>query len=206
MNFEEIKKELVKQKDPLKYLEALLKKTTDKEIEKKIKIIIEKLKSFKTEEEPNVKPHHSNLEGLVRHAPRVAIEQDIIAQQIPRFETETISNDTLPAMALTVESKPSEDYGIRPGKKDYDISTERVKKSLQESNLVAEHGFTSSAETMHLVDQKMGEYNIDTQKSYIQGDQQKYQEFEHVQENVREKESGLTSLEKQVKKQKSDYK
>lgn len=205
MKLEEIKKELVKQKDPLKYLESVLEKIKDKDLQEKIKKIIEK---FKIEETPEKLPGHS-LEGLVRHAPRVPIEQEIIPRQ-PEIEPERItSTDSVPSMALTVESKPSEDYGMKPGKADYDITTERVKKNLQNSNLVAEHGFTSSAETMHLIDQKMGEYNIDRQQSYAQGDQPKYQkDFEHVQENVREREGGLTSLEKQVKKGKlaPDYK
>jgi len=200
MKIEEIKKELVKQKNPLKYLESILKKIKDKELKSKIKNIIEK---FKIEETPKKLPSHS-LEGLVRHAPRVPIEQEIIPRQIqPEIEQpeRITSTDSVPAMALTVESKSSEDYGIKPGKVDYDLTTSRVKNRLQESHLVTEHGFTSSAETMHLVDQKMGEYNVDEQKKYITEDQPKYQEFEHVQENK----VGFTSLEKEVKKQKTKF-
>jgi len=206
MKLEEIKKELVKQKNPLKYLESILKKIKDKDLQEKIKKIIEK---FKTEETPKKLPSHS-LEGLVRHAPRVPIEQDIPRQIQQEIEQpQRISTDSVPSMALTVESKPSEDYGIKPGKVDYDLTTSRVKNRLQESHLLTEHGFTSSAETQHLINKKMGEYNVDEQQKYAQDDQPKYQkDFEHTQENVREKEGGLTSLEKQVKKGKltPDYK
>ncbi len=183
MELKDIKKKLVKQKDPLKYLEKLLKKTKDKKLIEEIEKLIERLKSLQK----------NNLENIVKYAPRVEIEEE------PRIERASVTRATIPSIALQVDEKKQEDYGIKPGKADYDLTTEKVKHNLQESHLITEHGFTSGAETRQIVDQKMGEYS--TEKQFTE-EQPKYQRFEHIQENK----TGFTALEKEIKDKKNKFK
>lgn len=187
MKIEDIKKELLKQKDPIKYLQELIKKLDDKKLIQEIKELIKKLKAPKP-----------SLENIIRHAPRIPIfEQEEKASRIT-----TVTRATIPSIALQVPEKKSEDYGIKTGKADYDITTERVKKNLQESHLVSEQGFTSSTETMHLIDRKFGEYAIEENRRYISEEQPKYKKFEHVQKET----AGLTALEKEILSKKNKFK
>ena len=186
MKIEDIKKELIKQKDPIKYLEELLKKTTDKKLIEEIKNLLIQLKAPK-----------QNLENIIRHAPRTPIIEE---EKIPRIITTTRA--TVPSVVFQLDEKKSQDYGIKPGKADYDISSERVRKNLQDSHLVSEQGFTSSAETRQLIDRKFGEYAIEEHRHYISEEQPKYRKFEHVQKET----SGLTQLEKEILNKKNKFK
>lgn len=196
MKLEDIQKQLLKQKDPLAYLEKLLKKTKDKKLIDEIKKLIEKLKTLQKQELPKQK-----LENIIRYAPRIPIEEE----EPTRIQRTTITR-ALPSIALEVPEKQQEDYGINPKKADYDISTEKIRHNLQESHLISEHGFTSSTETRNLIDQKMGEYHIQETKQYSFREQPDLAQFEHVQHDT----TGLTSIEKEILKKKKkpelDYK
>ena len=180
------KKELIKQKDPIKYLEELLKKTTDKKIIEEIKNLLIQLKA----------PKKQNLENLVRHSPRIPIIEE---EKIPRIIAATRA--TVPQVVFQLDEKKSQDYGIKTGKADYDVSSERVRKNLQESHLVSEQGFTSSAETRQLIDRKFGEYAIEENRHYMSNEEPKYRKFEHVQKET----SGLTQLEKEILNKKNKF-
>jgi len=186
MKIEDIKKELIKQKDPIKYLEELLKKTTDKKIIEEIKNLLIQLKA----------PKKQNLENLVRHSPRIPIIEE---EKIPRIIAATRA--TVPQVVFQLDEKKSQDYGIKTGKADYDVSSERVRKNLQESHLVSEQGFTSSAETRQLIDRKFGEYAIEENRHYMSNEEPKYRKFEHVQKET----SGLTQLEKEILNKKNKF-
>lgn len=187
MKIEDIKKGLEKQQDPVKYLESLLKKINDKKLIEEIKKLIEKLKS----------PKKPNLENIIRHAPRLPIIEE---ERTPRVTT--ITRATIPSVVFQLEEKKSEDYGIKVGKADYDITTEKVKRNLKESHLISEQGFTGSAETAQLVDRKFGEYAVEEHRHYISDEQPKYKKFEHIQKET----AGLTNLEKEILTKKNRFK
>lgn len=182
MKIEDIKKQLKKEKNPLKYLQDLIKKTKDKKLKEQIEKLLEELKKPK-----------KNLEDVVRRAHRLELKEEEIEER-PRTDIRASQN-----IALNVERR-NEDYGIRVGKGDYSLGVEKLRKDLETSQQTVRDGFLANTETQGLFDRKAGEYNIEQRKSYQNERGVEYRKEEFIRENI----NGLTSIEKEIKKKKKE--
>jgi len=154
MKISDILKKLEKEKDPIKFLKALLKTIKDKRLIEEIKKLIKEL-------EPK-----DNLEDIASNAPKITIEpiESAPVVKYSRERVRVLSEDNVERENNKYGGNTVEDYSRQEG-------IERVREKLETSGLITKTGFHGTAESQNVIDQGLGEYrlgkgNIDKNMDY----------------------------------------
>ncbi|MAG45466.1 MAG: hypothetical protein CMH63_01690 [Nanoarchaeota archaeon] len=166
-----ILKQLEKEKDPLKYLQSLLKKIKDKDLQKDIEKLIEKFSKKEGKKDVRVRGVGSSqsIEDLIQGpSPKPApVQTEVLEDYQVRPSRRILPSEGIGTPGSDDKPKPEESYGTNV-KGDYLTTSKEFKGSLETKGLVSRTGFTHNAETQEAIRKESGEKEYRNQEGNIE--------------------------------------
>ena len=184
MKLKDILEHLKKEKNPLKYLQELLKRTEDKNLKEDIKDLIEEYKEEEKEKKARGKKPSLSLEQAVSFVP-----QEIRTEKLEDYHPRTGRTvDVRDIPSTDTEPRNNEKYGSNI-KGDYLSTGSDLRKSLENKGLVSKTGFTTTAESKEVIKQEYGSRDYDERNeqfgTYNERDQRMQENLTGMTEDLR---------------------